>query len=70
MGLFWGSFRGFIWEKCLIEMAFCQKEVSKGLNHLMHAILVGREREPSILIHSGKAKRGRGKNKTRSYVME
>ena len=36
----------------------------------MHAIEVGREREPPILIHLSKAKRVRGKNKTRKFYLE
>ena len=30
-GLFWGSYRGLFWRKCLAKMAFCLKEASKGL---------------------------------------
>ena len=33
----------------------------------MHAIKVERERESLILIHSGKAKRMRGRNKTKEF---
>ena len=35
----------------------------------MHAIEIGREREPSILIHLGKAERVRGRNKIREFCL-
>ena len=36
--------------KCLVEMAFCQKVVVDGWDHLMHAIEVGSERPKSLSI--------------------
>ena len=58
-------------ENALLRWNFAQKRQAKGWGHLMHAIrVVEREREPPILIHAGKTKRGRGRNKTKSFVLE
>ena len=57
-------------ENSLLGWYFAQKRQAKDLDHLMHAIEVGREREPPILIHLSKAKRVRGKNKTRKFYLE
>ena len=54
-------------ENALLEWHFAQKRQAKDSDHLIHAIEVGRERKPSILIHSGKLERVRGRNKTREF---
>ena len=54
-------------ENALLEWHFAQKRQVKDSDHLIHAIEVGRERKPSILIHSGKLERVRGRNKTKEF---
>ena len=70
MGLFWGSYRGSFRGKWLAGMTFRLKEASKGLGPLDACHRVNRQRETPILIHSSKVERGRGRNKTRSSVLE
>ena len=38
--------------KCLVEIAFCQKVVVDGWDHLMHAIEVGSEKRKPLSIEA------------------